>query len=367
MDSNSFINQDELYYLNQMIADLYAEDNKENAFRGFLVNLKKLVFFEKGDVYFYHLGKENFKFNTFIHVDWNENDLNSYLYTYGSMDDVLPLIATKQPIMFRSSDVFIKAEREKTQYYNELINTAGMQHSIEGNIYVGDEGYVGGIGIHRSDAYSDFDQKELEVLRFVRPHLANIAKEFCEAQDEKSDYFSGIPLLKNIQDIGICILDYDLNIVESNFEQNSFLSAQNKEELFKSLLILCESLKDKLIRGENSKSGGNERVKSKVGVGENSYFVDITFSDSDRKEAVKFVAVIYDYGTIISNMMMEINGQYNLTSRESEILQYVMNGYSNQEISRMLYISIPTVKKHLTSIYNKMGITGKSQILNTIL
>jgi len=108
-------------------------------------------------------------------------------------------------------------------------------------------------------------------------------------------------------------------------------------------------------------------VKSKVSIGEDSYFVDITLSDSDEMETVKFVAVIYDYGMIITNMMKEINSQYNLTARESEILQYVMNGYSNQEISQMVYISIPTVKKHLTSIYHKMGITGKNQILNTIL
>lgn len=363
----NFINQDELYYLNQIIADLYSETNKEKAFRDFLVKLKQLVFFQKGDVYFYYLGKENFKFNAFIYVDWNENDLNSYLYTYGCMDDVLPIIATKQPVMFRSSDVFIKSEREKTQYYNELINPAGMQHSIEGNIYFGDEGYVGGIGIHRSDAYSDFTQKELDIMRFVRPHLANVAKEFCEAQDNKSDYFNIFPFLKDIQNVGICILDFDLNLVESNLDKNSFVPEQHKEELIKGLVILCKSIRENIIRNNDTENRDDWRVKSKVTIGDSSYFVDITLSENDERPQAKFVAVLYDYAMIISNIMQDINNKYMLTARESELLQFVINGCSNQEISEKLYISIPTVKKHLTSIYHKMGITGKSQILNIIL
>lgn len=362
-----FINHDELFYLNQIFADLYAEINHEKAFRQFLVSLKKIVFFEKGDIYFYRLGNEDIKFNTFINVDWNEHDLNSYLYTYGSMDDVLPLIASKQPIMFRSSDVFIKTEREKTQYYNELINPAGMQHSIEGNIYMGEEGYVGGIGIHRSDAYPDFTYKELDILKLARPHLAYVAKAFCEAQNEKKNYFSSIPFLENIQNLGICIWDFDLKLLESNLDKNLFVPTKHKEELIRSLSILCKSLHENIIRKGSTININEKLMKSKVSIGDKSYFTEISLSDSKKEEKGRFVAVIYDYAMIIDNIMQDLHKKFALTDREYEVLKFVINGFSNQEIAEKLYISIPTVKKHLTSTYHKMGISGKSQIFNTIL
>ena len=364
---SNLIEYDELFFLNQIFADLYAEINQERAFRQFLVNLKKIVFFEKGDVYFYHLGNENIKFNTFINVDWNEDDLNSYLYTYCSMDDVLPLIASKQPVMFRSSDVFIKTEREKTQYYNELINPAGMQYSIEGNIYMGDEGYVGGIGIHRSDSYSDFTHKELDILKLARPHLAYVAKSFCDAQTEKNDCFAGIPILKNIKNLGICVWDFELQLLESNLEENLFVSVQYKEELLRSLTTLCRSLHENIIR-KGKQIGINEKLmKSKVSIGDKSYFTEISFSEVEGEGKGRFIAAIYDYAMIIDSILHDVYKTYCLTEREYEVLKFVINGFSNQEIGEKLFISIPTVKKHLTSTYHKMGISGKNQIFNIIL
>ena len=172
------LDQREMSYLNRVIAELYEEEDPATSFHVFLEKLKELVFFEKGDIYFYKNGDYGIFFEDFIFLDWSNRDLSSYLDCYCSMDDVLPIISGKQPLMFRSSDVFITSEREKTQYYRELLSPAGMQHSIEVNLYVSDDGNVGGIGIHRSDAYSDFSQKDLEILKLSRLHLSNIAKKY---------------------------------------------------------------------------------------------------------------------------------------------------------------------------------------------
>ena len=57
-------------------------------------------------------------------------------------------------------------------------------------------------------------------------------------------------------------------------------------------------------------------------------------------------------------------GPHGLTRRELDVLREVAAGKSNREISEALYISIPTVKRHLTNILGKLGLPSRSA-LNT--
>jgi DNA-binding NarL/FixJ family response regulator len=54
-------------------------------------------------------------------------------------------------------------------------------------------------------------------------------------------------------------------------------------------------------------------------------------------------------------------GFYELTPREKEILQLIAGGASNQEIARSLYISVGTVKNHVTSILNRLELRDRTQ------
>lgn len=51
---------------------------------------------------------------------------------------------------------------------------------------------------------------------------------------------------------------------------------------------------------------------------------------------------------------------YEFTGRELEILKLIAEGKNNEEIAEKLFLSIRTVEKHITNIYSKMGISGKS-------
>jgi DNA-binding NarL/FixJ family response regulator len=45
-----------------------------------------------------------------------------------------------------------------------------------------------------------------------------------------------------------------------------------------------------------------------------------------------------------------------LTSRELEILRLAADGHSNAALARILWLSEPTVKSHLSSVYRKLGV-----------
>lgn len=55
----------------------------------------------------------------------------------------------------------------------------------------------------------------------------------------------------------------------------------------------------------------------------------------------------------------EIN-KYEFTGRELEVLKLLAEGKNNEEMAEKLFLSVRTIEKHITNIYSKMGISGKS-------
>ena len=53
-------------------------------------------------------------------------------------------------------------------------------------------------------------------------------------------------------------------------------------------------------------------------------------------------------------------GAHGLTTRETEILQLVAAGQSNGEISQQLFISVPTVKRHVSTILGKLQVPSRA-------
>jgi DNA-binding NarL/FixJ family response regulator len=53
-----------------------------------------------------------------------------------------------------------------------------------------------------------------------------------------------------------------------------------------------------------------------------------------------------------------------LTPREIEIVQMVARGLANREVGEKLFISEGTVKTHLHTIYEKLGLRGRVQLAN---
>lgn len=63
------------------------------------------------------------------------------------------------------------------------------------------------------------------------------------------------------------------------------------------------------------------------------------------------------------NSMTEVpqKGDYNLTSREAQILKLITEGYSNNEIAKELFVSINTTKAHVASILQKLEVDDRLQ------
>ena len=60
-------------------------------------------------------------------------------------------------------------------------------------------------------------------------------------------------------------------------------------------------------------------------------------------------------------------GKPDLSDREQQVVQHILHGYSSESISRVLEISITTVKTHRKRAYAKLGISSQSELLSLFL
>lgn len=58
--------------------------------------------------------------------------------------------------------------------------------------------------------------------------------------------------------------------------------------------------------------------------------------------------------------------QYSLTNRETEILQYLGRGHGSAYIAEVLVVAESTVRSHVKSIYRKVGVSSREQLLEKI-
>lgn len=53
----------------------------------------------------------------------------------------------------------------------------------------------------------------------------------------------------------------------------------------------------------------------------------------------------------------------NLSSREYEILQLLAKGYSNADLAGNLFLSLSTIKTHVSNLYFKMDVKSRTQAI----
>lgn len=112
----------------------------------------------------------------------------------------------------------------------------------------------------------------------------------------------------------------------------------------------------------------DEKVYPALEAGASGYLLK-TSSASDIAEAIRRTysgEEIIEEEVSIKIKADELNGDRrklheNLTNRETEVLNLIAEGLSNQEIADALYITLKTVKTHVSNILSKLEVSDRTQ------
>src|SRR5260370_33454564 len=78
-------------------------------------------------------------------------------------------------------------------------------------------------------------------------------------------------------------------------------------------------------------------------------------------------AVLLERGPSRLVPLSQVCQQFNLTQREQEVLEYLLQGIRNKEIAKRMNLSPNTVKAFLRLIMIKTGVSSRSAIVGKIL
>lgn len=155
--------------------------------------------------------------------------------------------------------------------------------------------------------------------------------------------------------IDLIIMDLGLPNV-NGIEATKKIRSQNKEV---KIIILTSHNDDKEVL-ESLKAGANAYCSKEINP---ARLIEVVRSVLDGASWFDpaIAHVVLKAATNANMPETDSRQNYNLTSRETQILKLITEGYSNNEIAKTLFVSINTTKAHVASILQKLEVDDRLQ------
>jgi len=166
-------------------------------------------------------------------------------------------------------------------------------------------------------------------------------------------------LISNINEL-VFILDSNLKItdISSSAERLFHYSGENiRNRFFPDIILNYKELNGGLKSISNGDNNILTLINYKTGLG--------SFPARTNISGIKDRFNDHSGFLIISSAIKDIERfqkNYRITKRELEVTGLIISGFSYKEISDKLLISERTVERHLSNIYNKLGISNKIEL-----
>lgn len=162
--------------------------------------------------------------------------------------------------------------------------------------------------------------------------------------------------------VGFVLLGPEQNPILVNQVAAEILSYPQKPDTLKGLEgFLAGKIRSALISRQPSKELA---IAPTFRSGKRLYLCRAFQAHSGAKgHSQRLVAVLLERGSVGSVSLLQVSERFHLTTREHEVLQYLLQGLTSKEIGARMEISPNTVKAFLRLIMIKMGVSTRSGIV----
>lgn len=233
--------------INDIILKMNYETDILKSLNLFLVEIDKLVPYEKASIYFYTLSEDKVNVKTRIGQGFDKRDLELYDEYYCTIDDIVDKMLPTKLTTVRSSDVFDFGQRRETEYYIDYIKPVRTHFSLDANFRWYEntkETSFGTLDLFRSENDPNFSKRELEICKILQPHLETKASLYV---------FSFVESLGDILD------KFDFTKTEKEVAR-LVLRGYSNEQISKERFITISTVK-KHVTSILEKTGSESRVE----------------------------------------------------------------------------------------------------------
>jgi DNA-binding CsgD family transcriptional regulator len=194
--------------------------------------------------------------------------------------------------------------------------------------------------------------------------LPTAVKKISVAQSAEPAPKNGEPPHKTAA--GFLLMDPLLHPAWFNAEAIKILSYPNKlVNLTRSEILLAATIRSSLV---SQQVRGESPLVTEFRSGRRRYFCRPFFVYSYAQDSSHpYIAVLLERGPAGLATLLQISQQFNLTKREREALEYLLQGLSSNAIAIRMSISPNTVKALFRTIMIKTGASSRSAVLSKII
>jgi DNA-binding CsgD family transcriptional regulator len=154
---------------------------------------------------------------------------------------------------------------------------------------------------------------------------------------------------------GICVLNWAFEKIYENAKAKKIF-ANKCPELFLQIKAICQTavnLRDAVSNPMINQSGILRYPTGTI------VFSCLSFGKGDQT----CIYIIFDYEPLMETSITDLA----LTPREKEVVQAMVMGKTNKEISELLCIGLETVKSHIRNLFAKTGASSRVELIGRVL
>jgi DNA-binding CsgD family transcriptional regulator len=252
---------------------------------------------------------------------------------------------------------------ERSIRYAEYLRPLGLAYEMRGAFASG--GYLwGSMDLVRESGSPDFKPREANLLRRIAPHLGNGLKMAAlRTQTPVEAGGADVP--------GVLTLDYRGSVVQHTPAAERWLRDledlspgwRERDDFPRALRTVVMSLRRALSpdRDRDEESVPSIRARARSGRWLTLYGCLTEATPERRAEAVIIIEPTKPEELLPFSMTA-----YGLSPREEELVKLVVRGLSTTRISRALFISEHTVQNHLRSVFEKVGVRSRGELVKRL-
>jgi DNA-binding CsgD family transcriptional regulator len=251
-----------------------------------------------------------------------------------------------------------QGELERSRRYREILAPNGIGDELRAALLTG-AGCWGFLCVHRDRSSPHFTAAEAAYLTRLTPHFAEGLRTALLLSSTTGPTAPDEP--------GLLLLAEDLSVVAITPAAERWLAEVGEADWPRKLALpyVISAVVARMIALEQGKEMQPDLVPRARLRTASGHWLVLHASRLSGPNAQEQIAVIMEVALPVEVAPL-IGQAYDLSKRESEVLQSVLRGHSTTEIAATFHISSNTVQDHLKAIFEKVGVRSRRELVGQL-